>query len=76
MPPMAMQSYKQMTEQLGQTIKRLREERALSQENLAEQLEVSRTYLAYIETGTRTPSVKILHKIATILQVAMKDLFS
>ncbi len=60
---------------LGQKIQKLRDEKRLSQESLAEKLDVSRTYIAYIETGSRTPSLKLLHKIAELLQVKMKDLF-
>jgi len=64
-----------MSVQLGQKIQKLREQKKLSQETLAEKLEISRTYIAYIETGSRTPSLKVLHNISSIFDVKMEDLF-
>lgn len=64
-----------MSVQLGQKIQKLREQRKLSQETLAEKLDISRTYIAYIETGSRTPSLKVLHNISDIFDVKMEDLF-
>ena len=72
---MATNSLKDMSVQLGQKIQKLREQRKLSQETLAEKLDISRTYIAYIETGSRTPSLKVLHNISNIFDVKMEDLF-
>jgi transcriptional regulator with XRE-family HTH domain len=68
-------SLKQLCVLLGQRIKKLREEKNLSQENFAEKIEMSRTYLAYLETGARMPSLKTLHKIASVLNVTVWELF-
>jgi len=69
-------SFKQMVVLLGRRIHDLREKQGMSQEQVAEQVGISRTYLAYLETGTRTPSLKILAKLATVLAVSLKELFA
>jgi transcriptional regulator with XRE-family HTH domain len=48
---------------VGQRIKRLREERGLSQRDLAEP-GISYAYISRIEDGQRTPSEKALRKLA------------
>lgn len=72
MPP---SGYTNTINQLGQQIKRLREQQGLSQEELADAAQISRTYLAYLETGKRTPSFQRLYALANVLQVTLKDLF-
>lgn len=57
------------TEHIGQLLKRLREERGLSKKRLARESLVSDAYLVQIEQGKRTPSEKVLRRLATSLQV-------
>lgn len=52
-------------------IKVLREYRKISQIDLAKKTEISRQYLCQIENKTRLGNVKILKKIASILNVDM-----
>ncbi|WP_031440211.1 helix-turn-helix domain-containing protein [Sphingomonas sp. FUKUSWIS1] len=55
---------------LGENVRRLRKERGLSQEELAFQAGMKRSYLSDIERGTRNPSVRALERIAEALAVA------
>ena len=60
---------------LGSTIKRLREQKNLTQEQLAEKADIHTSYIGQIERGMRYPSLKILFKIADSLNVKIIDLF-
>lgn len=60
---------------LGERIRELRKSRNLSQEQLAEKMDISSKYLSQIETGGKTPSVEALDRLATVLNVEMSDLF-
>jgi transcriptional regulator with XRE-family HTH domain len=56
-------------------VRRLREERKLTQERLAEQADLHLTDLARIETVVRDPGVKVIAKIAMGLGVPTSMLF-
>ena len=60
---------------LGRNIQSARKKRGLSQNELAELLNISREHLAKVETAKRFISLKLLFKVAKILQVQEKDLF-
>jgi DNA-binding XRE family transcriptional regulator len=60
---------------LGNNVKALRLARGLSQEALALEAELDRTYISQIERGVGNPSVLVLLKIALILGVDVSDLF-
>jgi transcriptional regulator with XRE-family HTH domain len=55
-------------------LRRLRHERGLSQDDLAYEAEVSRSYLSQIEKGTYHVSLKIIGKLATVLGVEPAEL--
>lgn len=58
---------------LGEQIKRLREQRGLSQQALAEAAGLSRIYIAKLEAGERaSPSMPALERIATALGVTVR----
>lgn len=59
----------------GETIRKLRIMRGLSQEELAFQAGVNRNYLSDVERGTRNISLKAIEKIAIGLELEIKDLF-
>lgn len=54
--------------------KELREARGLSQEALALEAEVDRTYVSQIERGIANPSLRVLDQIAGVLEVSVVDL--
>ena len=60
---------------LGKRIQKARKSIGLTQEQLAEKINVSRAYVGYIEQARNTPSLELLEKIAKILKVSIKDLF-
>ena len=53
----------------------LRAERAWSQQDLAERLEVSRQSVNAIETGRYDPSLPLAFKIAELFGLAIEDIF-
>ena len=56
-------------------MRRLRVERKLSQEKLAELAGVDRTYVSRLERMMENPSIGILDKVATALSVSIAELF-
>lgn len=73
-----MAATKKVTKQdyrLGRKIQRLRKEKDLTQEKLAERIGISTTWIGYIETGYRRPNLKMLYRIARALGVKVKDIF-
>jgi DNA-binding XRE family transcriptional regulator len=55
-------------------IAKIREQRGLTQVQLAELVGVNKFHISNIERGKATPSVKLLIKIANILNVSVDDL--
>lgn len=60
---------------VGDTIRRLREERKLSQAAVAKRAKIGRITLLRIEAGTQDPTVGTLARIARALGVKLRDLF-
>lgn len=60
---------------LGRNIQKARKENKLSQNELAELLNISREHLAKIETAKRRISLKLLFNVADKLNIKEKDLF-
>ncbi|HEV7287828.1 helix-turn-helix transcriptional regulator [Sphingomonas sp.] len=54
----------------------LRAERAWSQQDLAERLEVSRQSVNAIETGRYDPSLPLAFKIADLFGLTIEDIFT
>ncbi|OGK19957.1 hypothetical protein A3C23_04625 [Candidatus Roizmanbacteria bacterium RIFCSPHIGHO2_02_FULL_37_13b] len=59
---------------LGKRIKRMRKKAELTQEQLAERVNVSTTHIGLVETGKRRISLKTLQKIASTLKIKTRDL--
>ena len=62
-------------ELVGLNLRRLRVERDISQERLAFDSGVDRSYLGGVERGEENPTVDILDRLATILAVPIASLF-
>jgi transcriptional regulator with XRE-family HTH domain len=52
---------------LGRNLRRLRDEKGLSQEAFAHEAGIHRTYISDIERGSRNPTVTVVEKIAQAL---------
>ena len=63
-------------ERFGLAVKLIREERQLTQEELAHRAGIHRTYLSDIERGARNPSLINIEKLASALSVSLSELFS
>jgi transcriptional regulator with XRE-family HTH domain len=59
----------------GKNVRRRRRELNLSQEKLAEQCDLHRTYIGGIERGERNVGLENIQKIAKALGLKMRDLF-
>jgi transcriptional regulator with XRE-family HTH domain len=59
---------------LGRNVRRHREAHHLTQEQLAFDSKIDLTYLGGIERGKRNPSLLVIAKIATALQIRVVDL--
>ena len=57
-----------MRRRVGQNIKIVRKERGLSQEGLAFECGLHRTYISGVERGVRNPTVLVLEQIAKALK--------
>ena len=60
----------------GLALKRRWQEIGLSQEALAEQAGIHRTYIGDIERGARNLSLENIEKLAKALQISISDLFA
>ena len=59
----------------GLVIKEIRLEKGLSQESLANQSDIDRTYISDIEKGERNISLKIIERLSETLQISLSELF-
>jgi transcriptional regulator with XRE-family HTH domain len=58
----------------GRNIARIRVEKDLSQDSLAEKADLDRTYVSGIERGIRNPGIKTVLRIARALGVGVAEL--
>ena len=58
----------------GRNVARVRTERGLSQDKLAEKADLDRTFVSGIERGVRNPGIKTVLRIARALNVSVADL--
>lgn len=68
MPPMDWRAV------VGTNIRRLRQERGLTQEQLAHEAQLDLTYVGGIERGRRNPSLLVMARLAEALQASVADL--
>ena len=64
----------EISKQIGQLIRKKRKEKKITQEALALQCGIDRSYIGRIERGEVNLTVEKLYEIATALEVDMKEL--
>jgi transcriptional regulator with XRE-family HTH domain len=72
---MANPQEKALMRAFGKRVAELRRKRGMTQEQLAAELDVSLSTVAFIETGARWVRLVTLRKIAATLGVEIKELF-
>ncbi|MDH2415810.1 helix-turn-helix transcriptional regulator [Nocardioides sp. CER19] len=58
----------------GERVRELRTERGWSQEQLMDRAQLDRSYVSQVENGQRNPSLLVIAKIASALNVEPADL--
>lgn len=64
----------QISEKLGQNMKRIRAKKKMSQGDIARALEVDRGYISNIESGKKNPTLATIQKLANALGVSADEL--
>lgn len=59
---------------LARNIRRLRQEKGWSQEGLAHEARIHRTYISDLERGVRNPTITIIERLAQTLGVEAREL--
>ena len=62
--------------EIGQQIRKIRKAHGLSQEQLAERVNIATTHMSHIETGNTKLSLPVLVDIAAVLEVRTDDLLN
>jgi len=60
---------------VARNIRKLRVERGISQENLAVDAEIDRTYVSRLERGLENPTIAVLERLAEALEVEITQFF-
>lgn len=61
--------------QFGDQVKKLRLQKGLSQEALALEADLDRTYIPSIEKGERNVSLEVIEKLAKAFKIKISELF-
>lgn len=61
---------------VARNVRRLRVARGISQEHLAVDAGIDRTYVSRLERGRENPSVAVLERIADALGIAIQEFFA
>ena len=60
----------------GRRVRQLRTDRGLSQEQLAYQADLDRTYISGIERGRRNVALRAIEKVAAGLEISVAELMA
>jgi len=63
-------------EKVGKRVRELRNKLGISQEELADMVELDRTYITSVECGKRNISIVNIDKLAKALNVTLADFFT
>lgn len=63
-------------ESVGKRVKMFRIRNKMSQEELAERVQISRIHIGYLERGERIPSVEVIVNVANALNVSADDILA
>jgi transcriptional regulator with XRE-family HTH domain len=63
-----------MKKQVGENVRRIRAQLGLSQEQLAFESGLHRTYISGVERGVRNPTIVVLGQIADALKITPDEL--
>ncbi len=67
-------THRDILEKFGAKMQKVRKSKGISQEQLASQLSMHRTYVGMVERGERNPTIRTLYKIAKALKVDSSEL--
>lgn len=65
----------ELKQKFGLVIRDLRLKKGVSQERLALDADIDRTYIGHIEKGNRNVSIEIVEKLAAYFQMSISELF-
>ena len=60
----------------GVVLRKLRKRRGLTQEELAEEADLHRTYIGLLEVGRRSPSLRTLRSICVCLGISLTEMMA
>jgi transcriptional regulator with XRE-family HTH domain len=63
-----------INQKLGKNLKRIRNEKGVTQERLQELSGLDRGYISGVERGVRNPSMRNVERLAKALKVSVSDL--
>jgi XRE family transcriptional regulator, regulator of sulfur utilization len=66
----------ELSERLARNIKQLREARSMTQQQLAKSAGIPRATWTNLESGGSNPTLSVLHRVASALQVTLEELVS
>jgi transcriptional regulator with XRE-family HTH domain len=61
---------------LGESLRRARKAAGISQEDLAFEAKIDRTYVSQLENGHKSPTVEVLFRICPVLGMAASELIA
>jgi transcriptional regulator with XRE-family HTH domain len=59
---------------IGEALRAARQSAGLTQEALAFEAEIDRTYISYLENNQKSPTIEMLAKICASLDIAVSEL--
>ncbi len=64
----------EISKKLGKNIKRIREQKGMTQGDICRALNLDRGYISSIENGKRNPTLSTLKKLADALKISVDEL--